>query len=87
MASRSDVIAAVQAGDLEKLRGMLQDDHSLASARDASGVSAVMHALYRRRPDIAGLLITANPDLDIFEATALGNCARVSEILKRDTDA
>jgi ankyrin repeat protein len=66
---------------------MLHDDPSLASARDASGVSAVMHALYRRRPDIADLLTSANPDLDIFEATALGNAAKVSEILKRDPDA
>jgi ankyrin repeat protein len=87
LASQSDVIAAVQAGDLEKLRGTLRDDPSLASARDASGVSAVMHALYRRRPDIADLLITANPDLDIFEATAVGNAAKVSEIIKRDPDA
>ena len=87
LVNQSDVIVAVQAGDLEKLRGMLQDDHCLASARDSSGVSAVMHALYRRRPDIAELLISANPDLDIFEATALGNAAKVSEILKRDPDA
>jgi uncharacterized protein len=87
LVNQSDVIVAVQAGNIEKLRGMLQDDHSLACARDASGVSAVMHALYRRRPDIADLLIAANPDLDIFEATALGNAAKVSEILKRDPDA
>src|SRR5258708_5776079 len=87
LASQSDVITTVQAGDLEKLRGMLQDDHCLASARDSSGVSAFMHALYRGRPDIADLLIAANPDLDIFEATALGNAAKVSEILKRNPDA
>ena len=87
MASQSDVIAAVQAGGLDKLKKILDDDHSLASARDASGVSALMQALYRRRSDIVDLLVTANPDLDIFEAAALGNAAKLSEILDRDPDA
>jgi ankyrin repeat protein len=87
LASQSDVIAAVQAGDLEKLRGMLQDDHSVASARDASGVSALMHALYRRRSDIADLLVGAGCDLDIFEATSLGKSEKVSAILNREPDA
>jgi ankyrin repeat protein len=84
--SQSDVIAAVQAGDLDKLKKILDDDHSLASARDASGVSAIMHALYRRRSDMADLLVIANPDLDIFEASSLGNAAKLSEILDRDPD-
>jgi len=87
LANQSDVIAAVQAGDVDKLKKILDDDHFLASARDASGVSALMHALYLRRSDIADLLVTAKPNLDIFEATALGNAAKVSEILKRDPDA
>jgi ankyrin repeat protein len=87
LASQSDVIAAVQAGDLYKLKKMLEDAPSLGSARDASGVSALMHALYRRRADMAELLVTASPDLDIFEAAALGNAAKLSEILDRDRDA
>ena len=70
MATHADVIAAVQAGDTEKVRGLLQDDPSFAAAKDANGVSAVMHAFYYRRPEIAELLLAAKSDIDIFEATA-----------------
>jgi len=85
--THSDVIAAVQSGDAEKLRGLLHEDPALAAAKDANGVSAVMHAFYYRRPEIADLLLAAKSELDIFEATAAGKADKVSEILKRDPQA
>jgi ankyrin repeat protein len=84
MPSQSDVIAAVQAGDIEKVRALLQSDATLASARDDHGVSAIMHAYYRGRKDIADLILNSRLDLDIFEATANGKTEKVSEILARD---
>lgn len=84
MSSSSEVIAAVQSGDLEKLRPLLAAEPSLAAARDGSGISAIMHALYHRRKDIADLLLAAHPELDIFEATAAGRSQRVAELLRRD---
>lgn len=86
MATHADVIAAVQAGDVEKVRGLLQDDSSLAAAKDANGVSALMHAFYYRQPEIADLLLAVKPNLDIFEATAAGKADKVSEILKHDPE-
>lgn len=86
MASQADMIAAVQSGEVEKVRNYLRDDRSLADAKDSNGVSARMHALYRRRQDIADLLCECG-DLDIFEAAALGESDRVSEILKQDSNA
>lgn len=86
MPSQSDMIAAVQSGDLEKIKSLLRDDPSLASAKDSTGVSARMHALYRRRQDIADLLCEGR-DLDLFEAAALGESDRVSDILKQDGNA
>ena len=86
MATQADVIAAVQAGDREKVRRFLSEGPSLASARDPGGVSALMHALYRRHQDIADLLGNRN-DLDIFEAAALGRADRVSELLDANADA
>lgn len=80
MASPADVVSAAQAGDTRKLEQYLRDNPSLAAARDSSGVSALMHALYRRRQEAADLLKNRN-DLDIFEAAALGNAERVAEIL------
>lgn len=79
-----EVINAVQAGDLEKLRALLAQAPSLASVRDANGVSAIMHALYRRRKDLLDMLLAAHPNLDIFEATSMGRNERVTELLRRD---
>jgi ankyrin repeat protein len=87
MATHADVIAAVQSGDAAKIRNLLHDDPSLAAAKDANGVSAVMHAFYHRRPEIADLLIAAKPELDIFEATAAGKADQLSEMLKREPES
>ncbi len=84
MSTHSEVIAAVHAGDVERVRTLLQADPSLAAAKDERGVSALMHAYYRGRRDIADHLLAARSDLDIFEATASGRAQRVSEILDRD---
>jgi ankyrin repeat protein len=85
--THSDVIAAVQAGDVGKVRSLLQDDPSLAAAKGANGVSALMHAFYYRRPEIADLLLAEKSDLDIFEATTAGKVDKVSQILKKDPEA
>lgn len=87
MASHSDVLSAVQLGEVEKLRKLLTGDPSLASARDASGVSALMQSYYLRRPEIADLLLRAEPDLDIFEASAAGMADRAAAILDADPSA
>ena len=84
MASQTDLISAVQAGDIDKVKAHLQTDPRLAAAKDERGVSAVMHAYYRGRNDIAELILGSRSDLDIFEATASGRAQLVSEILDRD---
>jgi uncharacterized protein len=87
MPTQADVIAAVQAGDARKFRSLLQDDPSLATAKDTNGVSALMHAFYHRRSEIADMLLAAKSDLDIFEATAAGKADKVSELLKKDPES
>jgi ankyrin repeat protein len=77
------VIAAVQAGDAERLRTLLAANASWA-ARDANGVSAIMHALYLRREDLLSLLLATAPALDIFEAAGTGRIERVEELLRSD---
>lgn len=87
LAGPSDLLSAVQAGDSDKVRKLLNEDPRLASARDHQGVSALMHAYYHRRLDIAALLLGAGPHLDLFEATVAGNAERVAEILNQDPSA
>ena len=84
MATHSEVVAAIQGGEVEKVKALLQADPSLASAKDERGVSALMHAYYRGRRDIADVILNARSDLDVFEAATSGRAQRVSEILDRD---
>jgi uncharacterized protein len=84
MATHSEVVAAIHGGEVEKVKALLQADPSLASAKDERGVSALMHAYYRGRRDIADIILNARADLDVFEAATSGRAQRVSEILDRD---
>lgn len=79
-----EVIAAIQAGDLESLRVLLAETPVRAWARDEAGVSAILHALYRRRADMVDLLLAARPELDIFEAASLGRVERAAELLQQE---
>src|ERR1017187_6298818 len=76
----------LQAGDADGLRRLLEQAPAASDARDATGVSLLMHSLYRGRRDLAELIASKKKALDIFEATALGRLDRVQECL-RDTSA
>jgi uncharacterized protein len=67
------------AGDADGLRRLLEDDPSTAEARDASGVSLLMHCLYRGRRDLAELIAGKKKELDIFEAASLGKLERLND--------
>ena len=84
MARTDDVIAAVQAGNVDQLKELLAQDRSLAGARDASGVSALMHALYRQRKDLVDVLRGGGLEFDVFEAASQGRSDLVEEMVERD---
>lgn len=77
----ADFLAAVQSGSVDAVRSSLAKDASLASARDANGVSALMHALYRGHRVVADAIIAVHPGLDIFEAAATGDSGRLRQTL------
>jgi ankyrin repeat protein len=66
------------------LKTLLAGDRSLAGARDAGGVSAMMHALYRQRKDMVDALRGAGVEYDIFEAASQGRSDLVAEMAERD---
>jgi len=84
VAENADVIEAIESGNAERLKELLAADHTLGAARDVSGVSALMQALYRQRKDMVELLRRVRPDLDIFEAASLGRADLVEEMVDRD---
>ena len=84
MGAHEEMISAVQSGNVARIRELLAQDASLASARDAQGVSAIMHALYRRQGEALKLLLDSNSPLDIFEAASTGRNDRLTELLNGD---
>jgi ankyrin repeat protein len=69
--AREQAIAAIRSGDADALRALVEADSSVAGERDDNGVSLLLLACYFRRPDLAELLLAAEPPLDIFESSAL----------------
>jgi uncharacterized protein len=77
----------LQAGDADGLRRLLEQNPGSSEARDATGVSLLMHSLYRGLRDLAELIATRKKALDIFEATALGRLNRLKQCLRDDASA
>jgi ankyrin repeat protein len=75
------MMAAVAAGDTDAVARLLAEDPSLASARGDDGVSAVLLARYRFDRPTMDVLLAADPELDAFEAAALGRLDRLKERL------
>lgn len=81
MGTPSDVMEAVAAGDAERVAALVTEDPSLAMARGDDGVSALLLARYRFDRPTMDALLAADPDLDVFEAAALGRVDRLRERL------
>ena len=79
-----DLIDAVNADDAARVAELVAADPALASVRDHEGVSAIMRSRYRFDRGTTGALLAADPELDIFEATALGYIDRLRERLEED---
>jgi ankyrin repeat protein len=84
---------ALKARDADRVEKLLAADPSLASARRADGVSAVLLALSARngefflRPQTNPLLravLAHHPQLDAFDAAAVGDVKRVAAEIERD---
>lgn len=85
MASTSeDLFAAIEAGEVERVRAMLDADASLGTARDAEGVSALMRARYRFDREMIEAMQPWVADMDLFEAAAAGDLDRLTELLAYD---
>ncbi|TMI48919.1 hypothetical protein E6H22_03995 [Candidatus Bathyarchaeota archaeon] len=67
-----EFLDAVKKNESPRIRQLLEAQPSLANARDKDGVSAVFLALYRGNKQAAQEIGSRKPDLDVFEAAALG---------------
>ena len=74
-------VAALRAGDEAAFESALRADPALARTRDPSGVSVVCLAVHAGRGEMAQRLRALRDDLDVFEASTLGDFGRVGTLL------
>jgi len=84
MATAQDMITAVTTDDATRVAALVAEDPALASTRDRDGVSVLMLSRYRFDRGTTDALLAADPELDVFEATALGYIDRLRERLDED---
>ncbi|MBI3975283.1 MAG: ankyrin repeat domain-containing protein [Armatimonadetes bacterium] len=84
-AATVELFAAVKAGDVGRIESLLRDDPAPANARDESGISALLTAIYYGRHDIADLLVARGADVDLFAAAALGRTDRLEALLRANS--
>ena len=74
----------IRNGETAEVAAAAEEDPSLITSRDAQGVSAFLWSIYSGQPLVRDFLLTRLPDLDIFEAAALGDCGRIERLLQQD---
>jgi uncharacterized protein len=82
--SVAEIFEAIRAGDLATVTSLLDEDVSLASAKNESGTSAVLMSIYTGRSEIRDLLLARGASLDLPDAAAVGNLDRVKQIVESD---
>lgn len=75
---------AIRAGDLAAVRTLLDQDPALLTAKNAQSQSAVLFSIYNRQKEVRDLLLSRGAPLELHEAAASGDVARVKEWVERD---
>jgi uncharacterized protein len=75
------LVAAIEAGDEERVRELIATDPGVLDARDERGLSPVLAAKYVGQDAIAELLAAAGT-VDVFDAAATGRSDELRVILK-----
>ncbi|MDF2814353.1 MAG: ankyrin repeat protein [Paenibacillus sp.] len=78
---RKEMIEAVKINNVDKVAELINRDASLVNSSNPNGETAVLMAAYYRANEIKELLINNGAELNIFEAAAVGDTARVRELL------
>ncbi len=82
MVAIDDLISAAKAGDAGRAVQLMSDDPALAAARDASGETPLMAALYRGHQKVVDALVAHGVTLDVFAAAAIGQMEALETALQ-----
>lgn len=84
MATPAELFEAIRQGELWRVGSLLDADPSLVSAKNDSGVSAVLSATYFGRKEIRDLLMARGARLELQDAAAVGRLDRVKDLVQND---
>jgi ankyrin repeat protein len=82
-----ELFAAIEAKNVGQVRALLAGDPSRANARNDAGLSPVLAAQYSHQPEMVREILDARPELDLFDAAAVGDLDRLAELLDADPSA
>ena len=84
-------VKMIQAGATAEIADAVKDDPSLAQARDAQGVSALLWSVYTGQHTTRDFLLTQlaaqHAPLSVFEAAAVGDAHALQAILAEDPES
>lgn len=78
------VFDLIQHGQAAELAAQLANHAQLAEAQNPDGISALRAAVYQHQPAIRDLLLPYLPELDIFDASSVGDTERIKQLLSFD---
>lgn len=78
MSHSSALENAIQQNDIAQAQALIIQDPTLVNARAASGISMVMLAQYYGRAEIVALLVQHNAQIDLYDASAIGDAERAA---------
>ncbi len=86
MISINEIIELVKAGDARGLAKMLDETPDLAHQKTEQGISLLQFAVYLRNRQVIDVFRKHIQDLDIFEASGLGDLEAVKVLLGKDPE-
>jgi ankyrin repeat protein len=84
MDRNEEFLNAARRGDVAAVAELLDEHPELIGHRNGLGQSAVLLAQYHRRPEVVTLLIDRGAELNVFEAAAVGDSARLRQLVAAD---
>ena len=79
-----EFLDVIRKGDTARIEQLLEENPTLANARTKDGVSAIFLALYRGNKTAALAIASKKPELDIFEASVMGDLESLRKTVGRD---
>ena len=84
MLFEKDFLNAVKGGEMARVKELIALDPDLAFISDASGISVLLLAAYKRNPHIGAYLLSFRQELSVWEAAAYGQSGALDEWLSRN---